>query len=61
MIRRTDEVMPLFAVPLGEAAAAGADLWRLATAACFNKHCPVHGSGLPHSPVILLFAMTPRE
>ena len=45
MIWRADEVTPLFAVTLGEAAAAGADLWRLASAAGFNKHHPVHGWG----------------
>jgi hypothetical protein len=45
MIRRADEVTPLFAVTLGDAAAAGADLSRLALAAGFNKHSYVHGLG----------------
>jgi len=45
MIRRADEVTPIFAVTLGDAAAAGADLWRLAMAAGFNKHRHVHGLG----------------
>jgi len=45
MIRRADEVTPLFAVTLGDAAAAGADLLRLAMAAGFNTHSRVHGLG----------------
>ena len=45
MIRRADEVTPLFAVTLGDAAAAGADLLRLALAAGFNKRSHVHGLG----------------
>ena len=45
MIRRTDEVTPIFAVTLGDAAAAGADLLRLAMTAGFNKHSDVHGLG----------------
>jgi hypothetical protein len=48
MIRRADEVTPLFAVTLGDAGAAGAagaDLLRLALAAGFNKRSPVHGLG----------------
>lgn len=45
MIRRAGEVTPIFAVTLGDAAAAGADLLRLATAAGFNKRSHVHGLG----------------
>lgn len=45
MIRRVDEVTPRFAVTLGDAAAAGADLMRLAIAAGFNKRSHVHGLG----------------
>ena len=45
MIRRAGEVMPIFAVTLGDAAAAGADLLRLAVAAGFNKRSHVHGLG----------------
>lgn len=45
MIRRSDEVTPIFAVTLGDAAAAGADLMRLAVAAGFNPHSRVHGLG----------------
>ena len=45
MIRRADEVTPIFAVTLGDAAAAGADLLRLAMAAGFNKRSHVHGLG----------------
>lgn len=45
MIRRSGEVTPIFAVTLGDAAAAGADLMRLAMAAGFNKRSHVHGLG----------------
>jgi hypothetical protein len=45
MIRRADEVTPRFAGTLGDAAAAGADRWRLALAAGFNQHSDVHGLG----------------
>jgi hypothetical protein len=45
MIRRADEVTPRFAVTLGDAAAAGADLMRLALAAGFNQRSHVHGLG----------------
>jgi len=45
LVRRSDEITPLFAVTLGDATAAGADLKRLAEAAGFNKHCRVHGLG----------------
>ena len=45
MIRRADEVTPLFAVTLGDAGAAGADLLRLAPAAGFNTRSHVHGLG----------------
>ena len=45
MIRRKEEVTPLFAVTLGDAAAAGADLMRLAKATGFNKRSHVHGLG----------------
>lgn len=45
MIRRADEVTPIFAVTLGEVATAGADLMRLATAAGFKKRSHVHGLG----------------
>ncbi len=45
MIRRSDEVTPVFAVTLGDPAAAGADLKRLAEAAGFNPHSRVHGLG----------------
>jgi hypothetical protein len=45
MIRRADEVTPSFAVTLGDAAAAGADLMRLALAAGFNQRSHVHGLG----------------
>jgi hypothetical protein len=38
-------VKPIFAVTLGDAAAAGADLMRLALAAGFNKRSHVHGLG----------------
>lgn len=45
LIRRTGEVTPIFAVTLGDATAAGADLLRLAVAAGFNKRSHVHGLG----------------
>ncbi len=45
MIRREVEVTPIFAVTLGDTAAAGADLLRLAKAAGFNKHSHIHGLG----------------
>lgn len=45
MIRRKDDVTPTFAVTLGDAAAAGADLLRLAKAAGFNPRSHVHGLG----------------
>lgn len=45
MVRRADEVKPLFAVTLGDAAAAGADLKRLALAAGFNERSRIHGLG----------------
>jgi hypothetical protein len=45
MIRRECEVKPIFAVTLGDAVAAGADLLRPAIAAAFNKHSYVHGLG----------------
>lgn len=45
MIRRKDDVTPLFAVTLGDAAAAGVDLMRLARAAGFNQRSHVHGLG----------------
>ncbi len=45
LVRRSDEMTPLFAVTLGDATAAGADLKRLAVAAGFNKRSWVHGLG----------------
>lgn len=45
MVRRKDEVTPLFAVTLGDAAAAGADIMRLAQAAGFDQRSHVHGLG----------------
>ena len=45
MIRRAGEVAPTFAVTLGDAAAAGADILRLAIAAGFNERSPIHGWG----------------
>jgi hypothetical protein len=45
MIRRSDEINPVFAVTLGDAVAAGADLMRLAVAVGFNKRSRVHGLG----------------
>ena len=45
MIRRSDEINPVFAVTLGDAAAAGADLMRLAIAAGFDQRSHVHGPG----------------
>ena len=45
LVRRDGEVTPIVAVTLGDAEAAGADLWRLAIAAGFNKRSHVHGLG----------------
>lgn len=45
LVRRSDEITPLFAVTLGDPTAAGADLRRLANAAGFNKRSWVHGLG----------------
>lgn len=45
LVRRVDEITPLFAVTLGDAVAAGADLKRLALAAGFNSRSRVHGLG----------------
>lgn len=45
LVRRADEVKPVFAVTLGDAAAAGADLKRLALAAGLNARSRVHGLG----------------
>ena len=45
MIRRSDEIDPVFAVTLGDAVAAGADLMRLAVAVGFDQRSRVHGLG----------------
>lgn len=45
LVRRSDEVEPTFAVTLGDATAAGADLKRLALAAGLNTRSRVHGLG----------------
>lgn len=45
LIRRSGEIKPIFAVTLGDAAAAGANLLRLAIAAGFNENSRVHGLG----------------
>lgn len=45
MVRRKDELKPLFAVTLGDPATAGADLMRLARAAGYNQYSHVHGLG----------------
>jgi len=45
LIRRADEINPTFAVTLGDAAAAGSDLMRLAVAAGFDQRSRVHGLG----------------
>jgi hypothetical protein len=45
LVRRSDEITPLFAVTLGDAVAAGADLKRLAVAAGLNAQTRVHGLG----------------
>jgi hypothetical protein len=45
LVRRSDEVTPLFAVTLGDAVAAGADLKRLAVATGFNERSRVNGLG----------------
>lgn len=45
LIRRADEINPVFAVTLGDAATAGADLMRLAVAAGFDQRSRVHGLG----------------
>lgn len=45
MIRRSDEINPVFAVTLGDAVAAGADLMRLAISAGFDQRSRVHGLG----------------
>jgi len=49
MIRRSDEIKPAFAVTLGDAVAAGADLMRLAVAAGFDQRSRVHGLGMGQS------------
>lgn len=45
LIRRANEITPSFAVTLGDAEAAGADLMRLAVATGFDKRSHVHGLG----------------
>lgn len=45
LVRRPDEVEPIFAVTLGDASAAGAALKRLADAAGLNRRTHVHGVG----------------
>ena len=45
LTRRSDEINPVFAVTLGDAVAAGADLMRLAIATGFDKRSRVHGLG----------------
>ncbi len=45
LVRRADDIKPVFAVTLGDAAAAGADLKRLALAAGLNARGRVHGLG----------------
>jgi len=45
LVRRADEVEPLFAVTLGDAVSAGADVKRLADAAGMNERSRVHGLG----------------
>lgn len=45
LIRRPDDIAPSFAVTLGDAAATGADLERLAVAAGLNRRTRIHGLG----------------
>lgn len=45
LVRRPDEVEPIFAVTVGDATAAGQALKRLAGAAGLNRHTHVHGVG----------------
>jgi hypothetical protein len=45
LVRRADEIKPLFAVTMGDAVAAGADMKRLALAAGFNARSRIHGLG----------------
>lgn len=45
LVRRSDEVKPLFAATLGDASAAGAQLRQLAEAAGMNRSSHVHGLG----------------
>lgn len=45
LVRRPDEVEPIFAVTLGDASAAGAALKRLADAVGLNRRTHVHGVG----------------